>query len=751
MLEARLLGQFEVELDGKRLTIPSRKAQSLFAYLVINAGKAHRRERLAGLLWPDSLEDTARSNLRHELWRLRKAFQGGSDPYILTDDLTITFDAKSEYVLDVFNLESIAPDASTKDELVKALSVYQGELLPGFYEEWVFLERSRLSGIFEAKISRLLDILQSESQWTEVLEWGMRWVTLSLWPEPAYRALMTAYANTGDLSKAVTTYEHFVQGLQKDLGLKPSEQTQALNKRIKNGWKQEGNTDTTVHLNQPANMAVKAVSTTYPLPKVRRSNLPKPMTNFIGREKEIEQVAGLITTTRLVTITGPGGVGKTRLAIQVAGKLVPQFRDGAWWIELAALSMPNIPLKREYGVSELRRGEYGEADPLAQVISKALRIPETPSLSPMEEVIEYLTEKEILIVLDNCEHLVEACAILVSRLISECPNVNILATSREMLGVPGERSWLLPPLSLAGKEASDDRMNNTQSEAVTLFIARTTDVFPGFKPSELDLSIIARICLRLDGIPLAIELAAARMNLLSPQEIATRLDRRFSLLTGGQRMALPRHQTMLAAIEWSYALLSQSEQILFRRLSIFTGSFTLEAAEAICSGEGISDDEVLTLIGRLLGKSLLTVEPAVQYGKMATRYRLLDTIRRYGLIKLDDANETFQLNTRHADYYVHLVEATAPRLFLPNQAYWYKFLQVEYVNIRAVIEWSIESDQPESALRIVGTFFWFWVLLGFREGLDLASRALDLPSSHQLGEFRGRALNTLEVQPKTRF
>ena len=259
------------------------------------------------------------------------------ESYFIVDDLEIAFNPLSTYSLDVQQLECGSLESSTTANLIEALSTYHGELLPGFYDEWVFSERERLYTLFEAKITRLLEILQSEGRWAEVVDWGMRWIASSKWPEPAYRALMAAYANSGDMSKAVATYERLTQGLQKDLSVKPSEQTQALYKRIKAGWKPEALKETSIREKQPPLSPPDSVTTVFPT-KVRRSNLPRPLTSFIGREKEIQQVERLVSGARLVTITGSGGVGKTRLAIQLADELVPLFHDGVWWVELASLS-----------------------------------------------------------------------------------------------------------------------------------------------------------------------------------------------------------------------------------------------------------------------------------------------------------------------------------------------------------------------------------------------------------------------------
>jgi predicted ATPase/DNA-binding SARP family transcriptional activator len=733
MLEVKFLGQFVVLQDGKPIQIPTRNAQSLFAYLVLNAGKAYRRENLAGLLWPDSSEDNARSNLRHELWRLRKALEAERETCFFVDDLSITFNSSCNYSLDVKKLEEAPLASNLADELIGPLSGYAGDLLPGFYDEWVHLERDRVYAVFEARITRLLELLQTEGRWPDVLEWGMRWISLGRWPEPAYRALMTAYANSGDLSKAAATYERLSQGLQKDLGVKPSEQTHKLYTRIKTGWKIELLKEAPTRGSQAPVSPPEKLNPTFSIPLVRRSNLPRPLTSFIGREKEILQAERLVSVARLVTITGSGGVGKTRLAIQIATELSTRFEDGICWVDLASLF--ETPLAGA--------GTRTGVDVVTQAVVKALRLPESPGLPLLEGIYDHLQDKHLLLVLDNCEHLIGASAALAESLLANCPLVTILATSREALGVPGEKAWTLPSLSLPDQSLTSNESNMFQSEAVSLFVERAGDALPGYKPSETDSPAIAQICLRLDGIPLAIELAAVRMNMLSAQEIAARLDQRFSLLTGGRRTVLPRHQTLQAAIEWSYDLLISSEQVLFRRLAIFAGSFTLEAAEAICAAGEIRSDEVLPLVGRLVDKSLLNVEPPRQDADLPTRYRFLDTIRSFGRLKEDQAEETGLMRSRYAAYYVHLVETAEPELNLQNESYWYRLLLAEHDNIRAVVEWGAEFDQAESALRLVGALVWFWFRTGSnREGCDLAVKALSLTSAAQNKNARARALNT---------
>jgi predicted ATPase len=506
---------------------------------------------------------------------------------------------------------------------------------------------------------------------------GQRWIALGQWPEPAYRALMSAYAGSGDLSKAVATYERFAQGLRKDLGVEPSEQTQALFKRIKAGGKPDKP--------QLPRFTPEAVSPFLALPSLPRSNLPKPMTSFIGREKEIQQVKQLVSKARLVAITGPGGVGKTRLAIQVAGALALQFRDGVWWVELAAVFETVTSRKgvssynsdsshlRDSQNSPVGLSELTAVDLVAQAVGKALRVPESPGGRIVERVIEHLRERQLLLVLDNCEQFIAACATFAERTLQDCPGITILATSREALGVPGEKAWLLPPLSLPeiGPALAFDHF--IQSEAVSLFVERSGDVLPSYQPGEAEITTIAQICRRLDGIPLAIELAAARMKLLSATEIAGWLDHRFNLLTTGRRTSLPRHQTLWAAIEWSYDLLNQ-------------------------------------------------------------------IIRSFGRLKLDEAGETVHLCDHCAEYYLRLVEAGEPELLGPKQKTWLTRLKEEHNNLRTVLQWSLDTHNVEMALKLVGSLWrYWWMHSHHNEGRQWLGKVLSMTGPQSL-PWRAKAL-----------
>src|SRR5215207_597644 len=325
MLEVRLLGRFEVSRDGKPIAITSRPAQSLFAYLILSAGTSHRREKLAGLFWPDSLEETARDNLRHALWRVRKALESASSVRFLhADDLGIGFEKSSDYWLDAADLEKLSENASA-DELMAVLSEYQGELLPGFYDEWVALEREHLASIFEHHMARLMSLLQTENRWLDILEWSEHWIQLGQKPEPAYRALMSAHAAKGDMSKVAATYERCVKSLH-EFGMEPSEQTKEVYENLK----------ARKEYLKPIPVSTKFIA------KGISSNVPVPLTSFIGREKELKQIASLLSASRLVTLTGPGGVGKTRLAIQTAHDSIRKFKDGVFWVGLVGLSNESL-------------------------------------------------------------------------------------------------------------------------------------------------------------------------------------------------------------------------------------------------------------------------------------------------------------------------------------------------------------------------------------------------------------------------
>jgi predicted ATPase/class 3 adenylate cyclase len=439
------------------------------------------------------------------------------------------------------------------------------------------------------------------------------------------------------------------------------------------------------------------------------NNLPVQLTSFVGREREMAEVKRLFGSTRLLTLTGPGGCGKTRLALQVAADVLEDYPDGVWLVELAALS---------------------DAALIPQTIATSLGIREQAGRAVVATVADYLQSKDLLLVLDNCEHLVAGCAEVIETLLRSCPTLHLLTTSREPVGVAGEMIWSVPPLTPPSVNRGRDLAAVRESEAVRLFTERAQGVARKFALTPENAGHVAQICLRLDGFPLAIELAAARVKVLSVEEIAARLDDRFRLLTGGSRTALPRHQTLRATMDWSHDLLSPAERVLFRRLSVFAGGFTLPVGEAVCAGEGIDRAEVLDLLTRLVDRSLVAADLRGE----AARYRLLETVRQYALGKLLESGEAPITRARHRDWFMARTEEAEAEMHGPQQRTWFDLLEVEHDNLRAAMEWSrSESAGAQQALRLAGNLWWFWFVRGYltegREQLETALASDDVRSA----------------------
>ncbi|MBI3461404.1 AAA family ATPase [Candidatus Acetothermia bacterium] len=420
--------------------------------------------------------------------------------------------------------------------------------------------------------------------------------------------------------------------------------------------------------------------------------MPCQLTSFIGREREMAEIKQLLSSTSLLTLTGSGGCGKTRLALQVAADLLEEYPDGVWVVELAALSDPAL---------------------VPQAVASTLDVREQPSRALMDTLTDYLKPKVLMLILDNCEHLLAACSQLADTLLRACPHLRILASSREGLGIAGEITWRVPSLAMPDSQRLPPMESLTQYEAVRLFIERAVAVLPTFQVTNPNAPAVAQICHRLDGIPLAIELAATRVKALSVEEIAVRLDDRFRLLIGGSRTALPRQQTLRAAIDWSFDLLSAVERILLCRLSVFAGGCTLEAAEEVCSGERIQKDEILDLVTHLVDKSLVWAQ---QHGGQ-TRYLLLETVRQYARDKLLEVGDSAHVRNHHLDYYLKLAERAEPHLVDSQSLIWLEQLDWDYDNLRVAMEWASGSNQTEAGLGIAGALGEFWFVRGyFSEG-----------------------------------
>jgi predicted ATPase/class 3 adenylate cyclase len=452
------------------------------------------------------------------------------------------------------------------------------------------------------------------------------------------------------------------------------------------------------------------------------NNLPLQLTSFIGREKAMEAIKTLLEQTRLLTLTGAGGSGKTRLALQVAADALEQYPDGVWLVELAPLA---------------------EADLVVQSVAQVLDVREQAGQPFLRTLTEHLKSKRLLLLLDNCEHLVSACAHLVAALLRSCPSVKVLATSREALSIAGEQSYRVPTLGLPDLRQPFSPQSVSQYEAVRLFIERAMLVKPEFGVTHQNAPALAQVCCRLDGIPLAIELAAARVRSLPVEEVNARLDNRFRLLTGGNRAALPRQQTLRALIDWSYELLGEPEKRLLARLSVFAGGWTLEAAEQVCSGESaagasIEEWEVLDLLTGLVDKSLVIADEQND----SVRYRMLETVRQYAAERLQASGENGPVRARLLHHFLALAEEAEPQLTGPAQQYWLKRLETEHDNLRAALAWCTEAKEgAEIGLRLSGALWRFWYVRGhWHEGRQHLERALARAGAQCSMPERARAL-----------
>lgn len=658
MLSVKLLGQFSIERDGAPVELPSRPAQALLAYLILNASSAHRREKLAGLIWPDATDANARSNLRHALWRIRKAL--GAD-CIEADDISVAFNTRVAYALDVAQLERPTRPDTPADALIDAVSAYTGEFLPGFYDDWIALERERLQALFERQIDALIDRLLAEQRWREVVDWAERWIALGQVPETAYRALMTAHFYLGSTSQVAAVYQRCMDALHRELDVEPSERTRTLYQQLSKG----AAAPTADNLLRPAPAPIDSL-------RPARHNLPPQATPFVGRQAELAEITHRLRADpdcRLLTLAGPGGIGKTRLAIQAAQDCLNDFADGVWFVALAPLTSPQQ---------------------IVAAIAQAAGLIFHAPADPRTQLIDYLREKHLLLIIDNSEHLLGGLDVL-GDVLAAAPRVKLLVTSRERLHLQWE--WLLEIQGLDYPAAVDDP-DAAQSSAVQLFLQTARRVASHFSFAEERAPVI-RICQLVDGMPLGIELAAAWVRVLACQDIAQQIERNLDLLETSAPDRPARQRSLRAAFEYSWHLLTTEEQFAFKKLAVFQGGFRREAAEKVAGAP-------LSLLFTLLDKSLLRRSPSGRFDMHAVLRQYVAEKLAQGIDQVDASGVVQVTQTRLAQYYLG---------FARQHRADYAALDEEWVNLRTGLQ--LAHDQA------------MWqTVLAYAESLQAASFAL---------------------------
>ncbi|MBV9282687.1 MAG: AfsR/SARP family transcriptional regulator, partial [Chloroflexi bacterium] len=579
-----LLGDFRVSVGSHQIESGRwrlRKAATLVKLLALSETHRLHREQVLDLLWPDLEPPAAANNLHHALHRARRVLSptDATSPHLRIQGEQVVLCPSGSLWVDVETFEAAASAARREGDASAyraALALYTGDLLPAdLYEDWAAERRASLRSLHLALLLELAGLYEGMGAPGPAIETLQRAIAAEPACEEAHAGLMRLYAQAGQRHQALRQYDQLRQALRQELDNDPDAATQQLHADILAG-------------RIPLAPALPGDGTGQrAAPGRRRHNLPAALTSFVGREAEIAEIKRLLGATRLLTITGTGGSGKTRLALEAAGELVESYPDGVWLVELAPLSDGNL---------------------VERAVAGALEVPERQDRPTFDALVEALRPRRLLLVLDNCEHLVDACARLSQELLSGCPELQILATSREALGVLGEVTGIVPPLALPDRaqfRAVDELLG---CAAVRLFVERAQARQPSFVLTPDDARSVVAICKQVDGIPLAIELAAARVGLLSVEQIAARLENVLGLLTTGSRTAQPRQQTLRSTLDWSYDLLSEPERTLFRRVYVFAGGWTLEAAELLGVAPGMGELDVLDLLSHLVDKSLVAAE-----------------------------------------------------------------------------------------------------------------------------------------------
>jgi predicted ATPase/DNA-binding SARP family transcriptional activator len=664
-VEIRLLGEpgIYVGRTYQDIKLPA-KSFEVLCMLALQAGQPTDRAKLAFTLWPDDSEECAKANLRRYLYLLRRAISRADESQLVATSGTIMWKPDGTVTIDVVEFLRLSEDP---DSLERAVALYHGDLLANLYEEWLEEPRQRL------RSCQLQNLLALSNRHLHVddkraLEYADGARRLEPWDEEAVRCIMRARTNLGDRSGAVQEYSEFAQRLREEFGTEPAHETkQAL---------------------EDAKIAESS-----------KSNLPRQLTSFVGREEVLSEIIPLIEKSPLVTLVGAGGVGKTRCAVEAAAQLLDAWTDGVWLVELAPISDPSL---------------------VSGVVARALGVQESPARPILDTLIAYLKRKRLLLIIDNCEHVIAEARRAVTAILHECPEVRVLATSRESLAISGEQVYHMPSLSVPPAGRSLQGQEVLRFSAPLLFNDRARSADVHFRITGENAHHVAEICRRLDGIPLAIELAAARLNVLSAEQLAQKLDDRFRLLIGGDRCALPRHRTMRALIDWSYDLLSDEDRTMFRRLSIFVGGFTLESANAVWS-DTADEIETLNLLSSLVDKSLVQFE--TDFG--GTRYRLLEATRQYAHERLKECGEYASIAHAHATAFLALAERFAGLYETIPDRVWKVVVAPDMENWRAALDWALtRGGDIALGQRMVGALQRMWVFFAPAEGRRWIQAAL---------------------------
>jgi predicted ATPase/DNA-binding SARP family transcriptional activator len=708
----RLLGPMSMTVDGRSAKLPGAAERALMAQLLLAPGRTIPATLLVDRLWSESTLPVDPMNaLQIRVSKLRRSLKAvGLEDVVTREGVGYRADVDPAQV-DAHRFEqqlrearacnaSGTPEGHTPEQLARyddALSLWSGEPLSDFStEQWAIAEAARLSELKIAAMTERAQVALALGRHAEVLAQLEPVVAADPTLEAMAGLLMVALYRSGRQADALEVFARTRDELDEELGLEPSLTLRSLHERV---LRQEPSLGGPTDLAPPVPVVVPT-----PRPRagaaVRATNLPTVVRPLIGRNAQLDALTGLVGETRLLSLIGPGGAGKTSLALATTARVAGDFEDGAFGVRLAAINDPDqVPMAVADALGVPMDGAAGDRD-------------------VRQRVINFLGHKQLLLLVDNCEHVVDAVAALVDDVLGRCPHVTVVATSREALAVPDEVQVSVGPLETPAEDVLPGRV--LDFAAAQLFVERARAVRPGSVFDERDLTAIGRICRSLDGIPLAIELAAARTSALSPADIAGRLDQRFTLLTSGTRTAEARQQTLRATVDWSYELLGDVEQTVFERLSVFQGGWTLHAAEEIVSDPNSGSGEVLDVVGRLIERSMVVVEPGP-----TTRYRMLETIRQYAAERLVSRGETDEVARRHAEHYRDLALESEMALRGHAQRATLEALRADQPNIRAALAWlGGPGGDPDAALSMAGSLGLFWHLGRHMEGREVLGRLL---------------------------